>query len=115
MDDYEKDFPNFDWRETPYSQHPKKCICPKHEYFNGLEKQRSSPIVLKFCTDHLKIYNETFVESINKMNWFNKLRVKIAFKLKLIMIKELSLFQSDVCIWCRFGTGGRGIKVAPIP
>ena len=34
MDDFEKDFPDFDWKNTPAYKHPggKDCPCPKHEY-----------------------------------------------------------------------------------
>ena len=34
MDDYEKEYPGFDWKNTPAYKHPggKNCPCPKHEY-----------------------------------------------------------------------------------
>ena len=34
MDDFEKEFPDFDWKNTPAYKHPggKNCPCPKHEY-----------------------------------------------------------------------------------
>jgi len=34
MDDFEEDFPDFDWKNTPAYKHPggKNCPCPKHEY-----------------------------------------------------------------------------------
>jgi hypothetical protein len=34
MDEFEKDFPDFDWKNTPAYKHPggKDCPCPKHEY-----------------------------------------------------------------------------------
>ena len=34
MDDFEKEFPGFDWKNTPAYKHPggKNCPCPKHEY-----------------------------------------------------------------------------------
>ena len=34
MDDFDKDFPGFDWKNTPAYKHPggKDCPCPKHEY-----------------------------------------------------------------------------------
>ena len=34
MDDFEKNFPGFDWKNTPAYKHPggKDCPCPKHEY-----------------------------------------------------------------------------------
>ena len=34
MDDFERDFPNLDWKNIPAYKHPggKNCPCPKHEY-----------------------------------------------------------------------------------
>ena len=34
MDDFEKEYPDFDWKNTPAYKHPggKNCPCPKHEY-----------------------------------------------------------------------------------
>ena len=34
MDDFDKDFSGFDWKNTPAYKHPggKDCPCPKHEY-----------------------------------------------------------------------------------
>ena len=34
MDDFDEEFPDFDWKNTPAYQHPggKDCPCPKHEY-----------------------------------------------------------------------------------
>ena len=34
MDDFEKNFPKFDWKNTPAYKHPlgRDCPCPKHEY-----------------------------------------------------------------------------------
>ena len=34
LDDFEKEYPDFDWKNTPAYKHPggKDCPCPKHEY-----------------------------------------------------------------------------------
>ena len=34
MDDFEKEYPEFDWKNTPAYKHPggRNCPCPKHEY-----------------------------------------------------------------------------------
>jgi len=34
LDDFEKEYPEFDWKNTPAYKHPrgKDCPCPKHEY-----------------------------------------------------------------------------------
>ena len=34
MEDFEKDFPDFDWKNIPAYKHPKgkDCPCPKHEF-----------------------------------------------------------------------------------
>ena len=34
MEDFEKNYPDFDWKNLPAYKHPlgKDCPCPKHEY-----------------------------------------------------------------------------------
>ena len=34
MDDFEKEYPEFDWKNIPAYKHPggRNCPCPKHEY-----------------------------------------------------------------------------------
>jgi len=34
MDDFEKEYPDFDWKNIPAYKHPggRNCPCPKHEY-----------------------------------------------------------------------------------
>ena len=34
MDDFEKEYLEFDWKNTPAYEHPrvKNCPCPKHKY-----------------------------------------------------------------------------------
>jgi hypothetical protein len=36
MDDFEKEFPDFDWKNMPAYKHPggKNCPCTKHEYIS---------------------------------------------------------------------------------
>lgn len=121
MDDFEKEYPGFDWKNTPAYKHPsgKDCPCPKHEYIreqinisktlrvNNRERKydpkQNSPITLKFCPDHYSIY---FSEVIPAMPFKYKLMTKIALKLGAIHIQKISYMQSDQCFYCKFGSGG---------
>jgi hypothetical protein len=60
MDDFEKEYPGFDWKNTPAYKHPggKNCPCPKHEYIReqiNFTKQvnksgsDTAKVTLKFC------------------------------------------------------------------
>lgn len=115
-DEWNKAFDNdFDWKETPYKEHPKNCKCPKHEYFEEQKKNNKSlPRVLRYCPQHYKAYWETFDEHMKKCKWWERILVKIAFRFKWIIIKELKHSQADLCLWCKFGSGGRGISVDPL-
>ena len=64
MDDFEKEYPDFDWKNTPAYKHPggRNCPCPKHEYIReqiNFTKQvnekgkEPSKVTLKFCPDSL--------------------------------------------------------------
>lgn len=112
MDDFEKNYPNFDWKNTPMPQHPDgiNCPCPKHEYLREQSitcVQTMSTVRMKLCPDHYKVY---FNEIYPTFSWHIKLSLKIMRKVKLIGIMELPYMQSDQCFYCRFGTGGRGKK-----
>jgi hypothetical protein len=48
---------------------------------------------------------------MKKCKWWERILVKIAFRFKWIIIKELKHSQADLCLWCKFGSGGRGISV----
>jgi hypothetical protein len=131
MDDFEKEYPGFDWKNTPAYKHPsgKDCPCPKHEYIreqinisktlrvNNRERKydpkQNSPITLKFCPDHYSIY---FGEVIPAMPFKYKLMTKIALKLGAIHIQKISYMQSDQCFYCKFGSGGfdRKTELPPI-
>lgn len=116
LDEWNKAFDNdFDWKETEWTKHPKGCNCPKHEYFEEQRKsQRHFPIVYKYCPDHFKAWYDTKDEMMRKLKWWQRQMVKFLFWRKLVIIKELTHAQSDLCIWCRFGSGGRGIKTSPL-
>lgn len=114
MDDFEKEFPNFDWRETPLEKHPKHCRCPKHEYIQERIALKDYPIILRLCPPHFKAYYESYDIEVKKLKWHQKLILKIVLKLKMVVIKELTHMESELCFWCKFGSGGRGIKVSPI-
>ena len=121
MDDFEKDYPGFDWRNTPAYKHPggKDCPCPKHEYIreqinftrtvneSGKGGGEPAKVTLKFCPDHYKVYME---EVIPAMPIKYKILTKIALKLGAIQIEHLNHMQSDMCFYCKFGSGGYGKK-----
>ena len=65
MDDFEKEYPGFDWKNTPAYKHPggKNCPCPKHEYIReqiNFAKQMNesgsepSKVTLKISPEHIK-------------------------------------------------------------
>jgi hypothetical protein len=121
MDDFEKNFPGFDWKNTPAYKHPggKDCPCPKHEYIReqinvaktmsehntqtSPEFRQKAQVTLKFCPDHYEVY---FKEVIPSMPFKYRLMTKIAVKLGAISIQKLTYMQSDQCFYCKFGSGG---------
>lgn len=117
MDDFEKEYPGFDWKNTPAYKHPggKDCPCPKHEYIreqikftktvNDSSRGGAEPakVTLRFCPDHYKVYME---EVIPAMPLKYKILTKIALKLGAIQIEHLTHMQSDICFYCKFGSGG---------
>src|ERR671927_1119660 len=92
MDDFEKDFPEFNWRNVPAYKHPagKDCPCPKHEYIReqitiakavstsnkGIKQdyKQKAQITLKFCPDHYNVY---FDEVIPSMPFKYRLMTKV--------------------------------------
>ncbi|HYY66467.1 MAG TPA: hypothetical protein VE622_05015 [Nitrososphaeraceae archaeon] len=121
MDDFEKDFPGFDWKNVPAYKHPrgKDCPCPKHEYIReqinvtkfisnnnkeiGPEQRQKAQVTLKFCPDHYKVY---FDEVIPSMPFKYRLMTKIAFRIGAVVIQKIPYMQSDQCFYCKFGSGG---------
>ena len=125
MDDFEKEYPEFDWKNTPAYKHPggKKCPCPKHEYIREQIKfakqvneavNESAKVSLKFCHDHYKVYMD---EVIPAMPLKYKILTKIALKIGAIQIHHLTYMESDLCFYCKFGSGGHGKKseLPPMP
>jgi hypothetical protein len=121
MDDFEKNFPGFDWKNTPAYKHPggKDCPCPKHEYIReqinvaktmsennketSAEFRQKAQVTLKFCPDHYEVY---FNEVIPSMPFKYRLMTKVAVRLGAISIQKLTYMQSDQCFYCKFGSGG---------
>jgi hypothetical protein len=121
MDDFERDFPDFDWKNTPAYKHPrgKDCPCPKHEYIReqinvtknvsennnevSPEFRQNAQVTLKFCPDHYDVY---FNEVIPSMPLKYRFMTKVALKLGAITIQKLTYMQSDQCFYCKFGSGG---------
>ncbi|MDA0757020.1 MAG: hypothetical protein O2864_06945 [Crenarchaeota archaeon] len=125
MDDFEKEYPDFDWKNTPAYNHPggKNCPCPKHEYIReqiNFAKQvnkagsDAARVTLKFCPDHYQVYIK---EVIPSMPLKYKILTKIALKIGAIQIEQLTHMQSDMCFYCKFGSGGHGRKseLPPMP
>ncbi len=125
MDDFEKEYPGFDWKNIPAYKHPggKDCPCPKHEYIREQIKftkqvnekgNEASKITLKFCPDHYKVYMK---EVIPAMPLKYKILTKIALKLGAIKVEELKYMESELCFYCKFGSGGHGKKseLPPVP
>ena len=125
MDDFEKEFPDFDWRNTPAYRHPggKDCPCPKHEYVReqirfakqvNEKGKEATRITLKFCPDHYRVYMD---EVIPAMPLKYRMLTKIALRLGAIKPQMLSSMQSDLCFYCKFGSGGHGKKseLPPVP
>jgi hypothetical protein len=121
LDDFEKEYPGFDWKNTPAYKHPggKDCPCPKHEYIReqmrvtqsisesnrGVppESRHDARITLKFCPDHYDVY---FNEVIPSMPFKYRFMTKVALKVGAIVIQKLTYMQSDQCFYCKFGSGG---------
>lgn len=118
-DDWQKEHnTDFDWRETPLNKHPngKKCTCPRHEHLKEIAIQTVNTfdsIRIKLCPDHYKAWVDTSDEMWSRMKWWQRIISKIALKLGWVKIIELKYAQSELCWWCKYGSGGRGIKHTP--
>lgn len=113
MDDFEREFPGFDWRNTPAYKHPggKDCPCPKHEYIReqiNFTKQmnnerESSRVTLRFCPDHYRVYVD---EVIPSMPLKYRILTKMALRMGAIKVIQLKYMESELCFYCKFGSGG---------
>lgn len=118
-DDWQKENDtDFDWKETPLNEHPNrhKCTCPRHEHLRELTTDSvntMSSVRIKLCPDHYRVYFETQDEMKQKMTLFQKLITWFVLRTGWVKIVELKYAQSDLCMWCKFGSGGRGKKHAP--
>ena len=123
MDDFEREYPGFDWKNIPAYKHPggKDCPCPKHEYIReqiNFSKQvrngnNSSHVTLRFCPDHYRVYVE---EVIPSMPLKYRIMTRLALKIGAIKVEQLTYMQSDICFYCKFGSGGfdRKSELPPI-
>ena len=131
MEDFEKDFPDFDWKYIPAYKHPggKDCPCPKHEYIReqinitktvsnnnrevSPETRQKAQVTLKLCPDHYNVY---FHEVIPAMPFKYRVMTKIALKIGAVVIQKIPYMQSDQCFYCKFGSGGfdRKTELPPI-
>ena len=100
----------------------KDCPCPKHEYVREQvkftkqvnETGKDARVTLKFCPEHYNVYMN---EVIPAMPMKYKILTKIALKIGAIKVVVLKHMQSDLCFYCRFGSGGHGKKseLPPMP
>ena len=118
LDDFEREYPEFDWKNTPAYKHPggRNCPCPKHEYIReqinvaktiNQSSKEPSRLTLKFCPDHYRVYLD---EVIPGMPFKYRILTKIALKIGAIQIEQLKYMQSDQCFYCKFGSGGHDKK-----
>lgn len=115
VDDFEREYPGFDWKNTPAYMHPggKDCPCPKHEYVReqiSYTKQvndagGSAKVTLKFCPDHYRVYKE---EVIPAMPLKYRLLTKLALRIGAVKVERLGYMDSERCFYCKFGSGGHG-------
>ena len=113
MDDFEREYPGFDWKNIPAYKHPKgkDCPCPKHEYIREQvnharrmnEHRESANVTLRFCPSHYRVYMD---EVIPAMPLKYRILTKMALRLGAIRVVQLSHMQSDLCFYCKFGSGG---------
>ena len=117
VDDFEREYPDFDWRNTPAYRHPggRDCPCPKHEYIREQvrftrqvnERGGSARVTLRFCPDHYRVYRD---EVIPAMPLRYRLLTRIALRVGAIKVAQLRHMESERCFYCRFGSGGHGRK-----
>ena len=109
MDDFEKEYPGFDWKNTPAYKHPggKNCPCPKHEYIReqiNFTKQvnqkgkEPTKVTLRFCPDHYKVYMEEVIPAMPlkyRTTYQNciKVRCNSSGKINTYAIRYLFLLQ----------------------
>lgn len=131
MEDFEKDFPDFDWKNIPAYKHPqgKDCPCPKHEYIREqinvsktlsqgtkdvhLRDRNKAQITLKLCPEHYNVY---FREVVPSMPLKYRLMTKIAIRFGAVVILRIPYMMSEQCFYCKFGSGGfdRKTELPPI-
>ena len=115
-DDFEKEYPDFDWRNTPDHKHVggvKKCPCPKHEHIreqikyariaNKTSKKVVRPNIYNLCLEHYAVF---FEEAIPNTPFTRRLFSKFAIKTGLVKITKLTYMESERCFYCKFGSGG---------
>ena len=92
------------------------CIRDRIKFAKTVNETGSdaAKVTLKFCPEHYKVYMD---EVIPAMPLKYKILTKIALKLGAIQIEHLTHMQSDLCFYCKFGSGGHGKKneLPPMP
>ena len=68
---------------------------------------KATAVTLKFCPDHHRVYRD---EVIPSMPFKYRVMTKIALKIGAIRIELLNYMSSDLCFYCKYGSGGYGKK-----
>ena len=87
VDDFEKEYPDFDWKNTPAYKHPggKNCPCPKHEYIReqiNFAKQvndagsDAARVTLKFCPSLSSLHQRGYSSNAAKIQDSHKNCIK---------------------------------------
>lgn len=120
VDDFDAEYPGFDWKNTPDSQHPggRDCRCPRHEHIREKTRYvrdaaRAGHLVrpsLKLCPDHAaQVDQQVAAHSILK-----RTILRFYIRTGLFRIITLDHRNSEMCEWCRYGGGGRKIPQVPV-
>lgn len=120
--DFDKEYPDFKWRETPMYKHPKgrKCQCPKHEHLrekfktNKMAQKNSKEMVstvFKLCPEHYDVFWEEF----EKLSFIRRMLNKLLLRWRFVVIERITAMNSKQCFYCRFGSGKKEDKRTVFP
>lgn len=118
--EFEKEYPDFDWRNIRPDRHPNgiDCKCPMHEFLREkgniqtmLERElkeqgrdqeaKDLKVVFKLCAPHY----DQLEKELAEMNWIARKLYGALMKLGKVQWIKLSVMLSEECMFCRFGSG----------
>ena len=79
MDEFEQEFPDFDWRNIPLNEHTNgtKCPCPTHEYIREQAKIKSKQnladalsFTVNLCPEHYKVHIEEMAKNQQDIKYY---------------------------------------------